>query len=231
MKTPRSGRFLVIIATLVAGINLPAQESTPPFSSTEREQVYAASISKRAAAALEQVGLPDTTKSNKVHGLIVNQYRALRARDEAMDNMFKALSQDTPGVETNRAAVLAVLSRQLHRQFLDRLGAELTPEQVDLIKDRMTYNKVKVTFDAYCLILPNLTHDQKDRVLTFLREAREEAMDGGSADEKSAIFQKHKDQINAYLSQHGYDVAKATREWEAKQASATPANPEQKPAN
>ena len=63
-------------------------------------------------------------------------------------------------------------------------------------------------------------------ILAALKEAREEAMDGGSADEKTAIFQKYKDQINARLSSKGFDVAKATREWEAKQAQvATQAAP------
>jgi len=208
-----------------------AQESTPPFSATEREQVYTTSISKRAAGALEALAIADAAKSNKVHELIMSQYRALRARDEAMDDLFVALGKTAPGVETNRAAVLAILSRQLHRQFLDKLSAELTPGQVEAVKDKMTYNKLKVTFDAYCLILPSMSHDQKDRVMAFLRDAREEAMDGGSADEKSAIFQKYKDQINAYLGQHGYDVAKATQEWEAKQASAAPTGNQSKPPN
>ena len=51
----------------------------------------------------------------------------------------------------------------------------------------------------------------------MLKEAREEAMDGGSADEKSAVFQKYKNQINDYLNAHGHDVTKAYKEWEAKQ--------------
>jgi hypothetical protein len=53
-----------------------------------------------------------------------------------------------------------------------------------------------------------------------LKAAREEAIDGGSAGEKSAIFQKYKDQINDYLNAHGHDVAKAYRDWEAKQQAA-----------
>ena len=51
-------------------------------------------------------------------------------------------------------------------------------------------------------------------------------MDGGSADEKAAIFEKYKDQIDARLVEGGHDVAKATKEWEAKQAAAKPASSE-----
>jgi hypothetical protein len=56
--------------------------------------------------------------------------------------------------------------------------------------------------------------------MELLKAAREKAMDGGSAVEKSAIFQGYKDQINDYLNAHGHDVAKAYREWEARQAMA-----------
>ena len=54
----------------------------------------------------------------------------------------------------------------------------------------------------------------------MLKQAREEAMDGGNAGEKSAIFQKYKDQINDYLNSHGHDVAKAYKDWEARQQAA-----------
>jgi len=231
MKTLPFLRLVVCVGVALGGARLSAQESTPPFSSTERELAYTATIAKRATAALELLALTDTAKSNKVHELIVNQYRALRARDEAIDTMFKALSKDAPGAETNRAEVLRVLSRQLHQQFLTKLGGELTSSQVDQVKDRMTYNKLKVTFDAYCAIIPSLSFSEKKEIMELLNVARDEAMDGGTADEKSAIFQKYKDQINVVLGTHGHDVAKATREWESKQASSVPTEGTPKPAN
>jgi hypothetical protein len=92
---------------------------------------------------------------------------------------------------------------------------------VEQVKDKMTYNKVKVTYDAYCEIIPKLTEAEKAKILAALKVAREEAMDGGSADEKTAIFQKHKEGINAMLNANGHDVAQATKEWEAKQAQAS----------
>ena len=55
------------------------------------------------------------------------------------------------------------------------------PEQVEIVKDRMTYNKVKVTYDAYCAIVPNLTESDKSKISELLKAAREEAIDGGSA--------------------------------------------------
>jgi hypothetical protein len=216
---------VTLAATALCGEFVAAQ-STLPFTPDELDAVYTEAITRRSAAIVGLLELDDAAKSNKLHGVIIAQYRALRARDEAMDQMFKALAQDAPDAATNRAAILPIVSRTLHDQFLARLSAELTPQQVETVKDKMTYYKVEVTYKAYCEILPNLTSSDKAMILAALKEAREEAMDGGSADEKTAIFQKYKDQINARLSSKGFDVAKATREWEAKQAQvATQAAP------
>ena len=161
--------------------------------------------------------LSDSAKSGRVQDAIKSQYRSLRARDEALDTMFASLGNNAPGVESNRGAVVTILSKQLHGHFITKLSADLTPEQLEVVKDQMTYNKVKVTYDAYCEIVPKLTDSEKGKILGALKTAREEAMDGGSADEKTAIFQKHKDSINAMLDANGHNVSKAIKDWEAKQ--------------
>ncbi len=227
--TSQTLRLTVTLAAAALCGEFAAAQSTLPFTPEEKEAVYTEAITRRSAAIVELLALNDAAKSNKLHGVIVAQYRALRARDEAMDQMFKALDKDAPDAATNRAAILPIVSGTLHDQFLARLSAELTPQQVETVKDKLTYHKVEVTYKAYCEILPNLTSSDKAMILAALKEAREEAMDGGSADEKTAIFQKHKNQINARLSTKGFDVAKATREWEARQAQvATQASPSPK---
>lgn len=215
-----------LLATLVLALSFNLTtlaedtERTAPFTAAELETVYSANIEKRATDILKVLGLQDEAKAGRVRDAILAQYRSLRARDEAIDTMFQSLSKNAPGIETNRAAILKVLSQQLHDGFLKRLAADLTPEQIEQVKDRMTYNKVKVTYEAYCDIVSQLTDAEKAKILEALKVAREEAMDGGSADEKTAIFQRHKEHINAMLNANGHDVAKATKEWEAKQAAA-----------
>jgi Spy/CpxP family protein refolding chaperone len=103
--------------------------------------------------------------------------------------------------------------KALHDQFIAKLSADLTAEQVEKVKDKMTYNKVQVTYNGYIQMLPDLTQEQKAKILEMLKEAREIAMDGGSAEEKTAVFEKYKGRINNYLSKQGYDLAKASREW------------------
>jgi len=216
--------ILFMAGVLAQPVYAQNAERTEPFTAAELEAVYTVNIEKRAADILKVLALTDEAKAGRVKDAILVQYRSLRARDEALDTMFQSLSKNAPGIETNRAAIQKVLSQQLHNHFLARLNAELDPKQVEQVKDKMTYNKVQVTYDAYCDIVPNLTDSEKAKILETLKVAREEAMDGGSADEKAAVFQKHKEGINAMLNANGHDVAKATREWEAKRATAkTPA--------
>jgi hypothetical protein len=213
--------FVLIVTILMAQRGFAQDDTTPPFSAEEREAAYIANITKGTTAILEVLALQDTGKSNAVHGIIMNQYRALRSRDDALDPVLAKLSQAAPGTETNRLAVILLLTKPLHDVFLANLATQLTPEQVDKVKDRMTYNRAQVTYDVYCAMLPALTDKDKAKIKAALKEAREEAMDGGSADEKAAIFQKHKDLLNEYLKSQGHDVAKAAKEWEAKQKSET----------
>jgi len=101
----------------------------------------------------------------------------------------------------------------LHGQFLTRLAKDLNPQQVDGVKDGMTYNVLHVTYRAYEEMLPNLTEEQKARILSDLTEAREHAMDAESSEKKHAWFGKYKGRINNYLSAAGIDMKKASEDW------------------
>lgn len=191
-----------------------AQMITPAATEAEKEAFYATTIENRAVDMLKLLNLTDPAKSNAVHDVLVTQYHELRVRDAAIDTRLKVEGKDVN--YANRAAQLAVQSKPLHDQFLTKLAAILTPAQIEQVKDLMTYNKVKVTYEAYCVIVPNLTEVEKAKVLELLKQAREEAIDGGNAPEKAAIFQKYKDQINAYLDAQGHDTAKAFKAWLAK---------------
>jgi hypothetical protein len=211
-------QILAFSAILTAAVffNQPAsaQMTTPAATEAEKEAFYATTIENRVVDILKTLNLADEAKSNAVHDALVAQYHELRVRDAAIDTRLKVDGKEVN--YENRAAQLAVQSKPLHDQFLAKLAASLTPEQVEQVKDLMTYNKVKVTYDAYCAIVPGLNDAEKAKILELLKAAREEAMDGGNAPEKSAIFQKYKDQINSYLDAQGHDTAKAFKDWAAK---------------
>jgi hypothetical protein len=73
----------------------------------------------------------------------------------------------------------------------------------------MTYGVVKITYERYLNLLPDLTDEQKRYIYRNLVEAREFAMDAGSSKEKHAWFNKYKGRINNYLSAEGYNLKEA----------------------
>jgi len=104
--------------------------------------------------------------------------------------------------------------KQRHEVFIAHLKEDLTEEQVEKVKDGMTYRVLPITWTAYQDMLPGLTTEQKDKMYAWLLEARELAMDAESSDKKHAVFGKYKGRINNYLSAAGYDMKKAGEEWQ-----------------
>jgi len=221
MKTI-NGRLLAVSSLLVGAALLTqsalAQMSTPPATPAELEATYTAAIEGRTDDILNSLALTNSTASNTVHDLIIAQYRVMRSRDDLINAKLVAAGKEI--TYSNRASSLEDESKPLHDHFFAELAKVLKPEQVDTVKDKMTYNKVKVTYDGYNNIVPGLTETDRAKILELLKAAREKAVDGGSASEKSEIFQVYKDKINDYLNAHGHDVAKAYRDFEAKQALA-----------
>jgi hypothetical protein len=195
--------------------SLMAQQSTPPATKQELEVVYTTAIEGRATDIVNALNLNNATKEGLVHDVIVAQYRALRSRDAVIDGRLKAEGKDIS--YANRASQLAEVTKPLHDQFLAKLATVLTPEQIVIVEDKLTYNKVVVTYNAYVAIVPDLTDAEKAKIMELLKAAREVAMDGGSAPEKSEIFQIYKNQINDYLKTQGHDVDKAFTDFETKQ--------------
>ncbi|RYF37371.1 MAG: DUF3826 domain-containing protein, partial [Chitinophagaceae bacterium] len=110
--------------------------------------------------------------------------------------------------------------QQLHKGFIAGLQKHLNPDQLEKVKDGMTYRVLPVTWTAYMDMLLKLTQEQKDQMYAWLVEARELAMDEGSSDAKHAVFGKYKGRINNYLSAQGYDMKKEGEEWQKRIAAA-----------
>jgi hypothetical protein len=211
---------IVFVVCLSFTLGAIAQEPTPPASAAEKEALYTEVLERRVNAIVQPLGITDTNKAERVRGALTLQYRSLRLRDEFIDAQLSQAGKD-PADLAQRAELRQKLSAPLHDWFASVLALELSPAQVEAVKDGMTYNKVKVTYDAYCEIIPALTDADKAKITELLKAAREEAVAGGSAPEKSAIFQVYKDRINDYLNGHGHNVAQAFKDWETKQAKAT----------
>ncbi len=214
MNIPMKKTLMLIALLLVSVPALAAKEKTVEtnLSPEQIEANYTTAIENRTAAILQALALSNTNRITKVHDLIIVQWRALRAWHDEYDARLKATQSDTNTVAQIRASL-----KKLHAEFIAGLSEYLTPEQIETIKDKMTYGVVEVTYRAYLEIVPNLTDADKAKILELLKEGREEAMDAGSSREKAAIIKKYKGKINIYLTAHGHDVGKAYKEWGEKQ--------------
>lgn len=160
------------------------------------DPAYTKTILGRSENIVKTLGIDDDAKYLSVCNLIVQQYRNLNAMHNQRDKEQSAETRDR----------IDALIKRVHQDYVAKLSAELTPEQVDQVKDGMTYGVVQVTYRAYLDQVPELTEAQKNRVMAFLVEARELAMDGGSSQEKHGIFRQYKGKINNYLVAEGYTL-------------------------
>jgi hypothetical protein len=180
-------------------------------SAAEPDPEYVRVTNERAAKIVAQLQLADGAQARRVTNVIAQQYRDLAAVHDARDAGLKAKPEPAESEAATIRADADAKVLALHRRFVARLGAELKPEQVNQVKDGLTYGVVQVTYAGYLKLLPELTGEQKREILAQLIEAREYAMDAGSSEEKHAWFGKYKGRINNYLSKAGYDLKKAEK--------------------
>ena len=182
---------------------------------------YTQVITKRSEKIVSALNITDSVKFKRVTNIIVNQYRSLGAihdnRNEQVRELKAKGGDDKNAINIQVAAIDSNVEKQLnelHASYLSKLGTELTPQQIDQVKDEMTYKILPLTYNAYLDELPTLTEPQKLQIKTWLIEAREHAIDAESSEKKHAWFGKYKGRINNYLSAQGYDMKKAGEEWQ-----------------
>jgi hypothetical protein len=231
----RHTAWSLIVLSSFSGIALaaPAADDASP-AAVDAEAQYTKDLNKRGDDTVAALNLDDAAKAERVKQVVIAQYRALRTQHDARDAKLKEIPKDDKEQIAKVKADTDAAIKPLHDDFVAKLNAELTPEQVEIVKDRMTMGKVKNDYNAFVDMLPQLTDAQKTHILAQLKEAREIAMDKGSAKEKHDVFGKYRGRINNYLAKEGYDLKQASKDWaerrkardaQAKQASATqPAN-------
>ena len=158
-----------------------------------RDPKYVESIVNRSQKIVDKLGLTDakvkTVKESGLTGDAKNE--ALKAAENEKD---------------------AALYRS-HFAFPASLSLFLNEEQIEAVKDGMTYGVVKVTYEATLDMIPSLKEEEKVQIYAWLVEAREFAMDAENSNKKHAAFGKYKGRINNYLAKRGYNLTKEREEW------------------
>jgi hypothetical protein len=205
-------KLFLIGALSVAGLVSPGVAQTGSEAG-ETDAAYIQVTEERAAKIVAELKLADTNQAERVKKTIARQYQDLSRIHAAREAQIAAAKDKAdPGPAAVEAGVKAVGEaaaaklESLHREYLAKLAADLSPDQVAQVKDGMTYGVAPLTYRVYLQMYPNLTEPQKKQLLAWLHEAREIAMDAGSSKEKHAVFGKYKGRINNYLVKAGYDL-------------------------
>jgi hypothetical protein len=167
-----------------------------------------AETAKKAAEWAAGLKLPDTAKERKVATAITIHLKAIR--DWNNEHPFTTVPAGINPATGNRLSELdrqiianSSMPTSIHKDLLDVLNKELTPEQVEFILDQYTIGKVAFTLKGYKAIVPDLKPEEENKILEYLKQAREQAIDYKSMRQISAIFEIYKTKCEQYLNGNG----------------------------
>lgn len=181
---------------------------------------YTKVLTGRADKIVQTLGIKDSEKYNRVTETLVNQYKVLGRINDGYDNNVKAAKEKIKDKAKSDEAIGALYNEKMAQlydaqcAFLGNLSADLTNEQIDQVKDGMTYGVLSVTYKSYCDMVPSLKENEKRQIYAWLVEAREHATSASSSKDKHGWFGKYKGRINNYLSKQGYDIQQERKAWE-----------------
>ena len=176
------------------------------LDSEGRDPQYVQTIISRSQKATDELGITWTPMGRNVLNIICNRYFQLNDIYAERDSIKKS----------DKKLAEALCDSRLYRShngFLTDLSLYLKPQEIDKVKDVMTFDVVKVTYEAQCDMIPTLKEEEKQQIMAWLIEARELAIDAESSKKKHEIFGKYKGRINNYLAKRGYDLTKEREAW------------------
>ena len=184
-----------------------------------RDPKYVESIVNRSQKIVDKLGLTDVKAAEDVCNIIANRYFELNDIYEIRDAKVKTVKESGLTGDAKNEALKAAENEKdaalyrSHFAFPASLSLFLNEEQIEAVKDGMTYGVVKVSYEATLDMIPSLKEEEKVQIYAWLVEAREFAMDAENSNKKHAAFGKYKGRINNYLAKRGYNLTKEREEW------------------
>ena len=176
-----------------------ASAQTVALNSDGLDSAYVESIVKRSQKIVDGLNLSDAQQAEAVRNIIANRYFLLNDIHAKYD-------------KSQQDALQAELYKH-HFELASALALYLTDEQVDAVKDGMTFGRLKRDYQATQDMIPTLSDFEKQQILIWLKEAREYAMDAADSKGKHYWFDKYRGRTNNWLSARGYDLKKERDEW------------------
>ena len=187
--------FVAILSLL--SINISAQDVA--LKTEGQDPQYVETIKGRAQKIVDGLQLNDAQKAENVRNIIANRYFLLNDIHSKYDKKQQA----------ERDAELY----KHHFELVSALTLYLNDEQIDAVKDGMTFGRLKRDYQATQDMIPTLTDFEKQQILIWLKEAREYAMDAADSKGKHFWFDKYRGRTNNWLSSRGYDLKKERDAW------------------
>jgi hypothetical protein len=191
--------------------SLHAQTDTKPLPASLTEDQKAkldAEQDKKATEWVASLNLNDAAKEARVKAAVVAHLKAVR--DWHNEHPYTTVPA---GINPATGSRLSELDRQViansaipktvHESLMNVLKTELTPEGVEAVLDKYTVGKVAFTLQGYKAIVPDLTGEEEAKILHFLKQAREQAIDYKNMNQISAIFEIYKTKCEQYLNSNG----------------------------
>lgn len=212
MKQQSARTLFLGLVFLSSSVTLFAQTQTGVVQvkqvSEEAKAKSDADQEKKAAEWVSALTLNDASKEEKVKSAISTHLKTIR--DWHNEHPYTTVP---PGINPATGNRLSELDRQviansampkvIHESLMSVLKAELTPEQVEFILDKYTVGKVAFTLNGYKAIVPDLTAEEEAKIVDFLKQAREQAIDYKNMNQISAIFEIYKTKCEQFLNSNG----------------------------
>ena len=221
--------LLLALIFMSASASLHAQTNAPAAPTDEARAQ--ATLDKHANPILAALNLNDANKETAVKAALAEYLGELDAWHKQNDAQAKAAwagfnkahgkkDEAATGAADAKINDTYASFKPDHDKFIASLSTVLTLEQIESVEDTLSINKVKITYNVYQQIFPNLTPEQNAFFMKNLKQAREDSLNAAAMTEKSAFFKEYKTKIEAYLTAQGYDVKQAYKDFGAKQKAA-----------
>jgi hypothetical protein len=197
---------LLMTAVIVSLTSMQQLDAQP--GAEEVKAKADAELDKKGAEWVTDLHLGDKDKEQRVSIAISAHLKAVRDwNNEHPSNTVPAGINPATGnklSELDRQVIAcSAIPASVHDNLMNALKKELSPAQVETILDRYTIGKVAFTLNGYKSIVPDLTKEEEAKIVEYLKQAREQAIDYKSMRLISAIFEIYKTKCEQYLNSNG----------------------------